>query len=144
MSHLNEKLEVLPDVDEIQVPIEAEDVDAATGAAGVEDDGEGGGSFVADLAVREGVVIHGLAGGGGRHGVEHERDEEERHCHHQKCSPEVVDLVGERIRRWQQEPIGAFQHFGGFEIQLSGGEEFGGGRDFEESLKEEGFRLEVK
>lgn len=121
-------------MDEIQVPIEAEDVDAATGAAGVEDDGEGGGSFVADLAVREGVVLHGLAGGGGRHGVEHERDEEERHRHHQKRTPEVVDLVGERLRRRRRGPAGAFQHFGGFEIQLGGGEEFGGGRGAEANL----------
>jgi len=68
-------------------------VDTAAGASSVEDDGEGGFPIGGDLTVREGVVFDGLVGGGGRHGVEHERDEEERNRHHEERSPEVVDLV---------------------------------------------------
>lgn len=95
--YLLEKLEILANGEEIEIVVEAEDVDAAAGAAGVEDDGVrlagGGGSedLGGDLAVGEGVV-----GGGARgHYVEDEGDEEERDGDDEEDAPVAVDLVGE-------------------------------------------------
>lgn len=85
-THLQEKLEIFANVDEIHVPVEPEDVDAAAGATGIEDDGEriGGFAIGGNLPVREGVVLDGLVGGSGRHEVENERDDEERERNHKK------------------------------------------------------------
>ena len=80
--------------------VEVEDVDAATGASGVKDDGLGSARLLLrqHLPVDEGVVSDELVGGGRRHHVEDEGDEEERDRHHEQCRSEPVDLVGEGLR----------------------------------------------
>ena len=120
--------------------VEVEDVDAAAGATGVEDDGVGSAGLLLrrHLPVDEGVVSDGLVGGGRRHHVEDEGDEEKRDRHHKQRRSEPVDLVGEGLLA-----AGALQHFaGGLEFRrvvvggvrrrgVSGGlavEELGGGR----------------
>lgn len=57
--------------------IEMEDVDAATGAAGVEDDGVGATGFLVGghFPVNEGVISEGLVGGARRHDIEDKDDE---------------------------------------------------------------------
>lgn len=117
--------------------IEMEDVDAAAGAAGVEDDGVGAGGFLDGgyFPVNEGVASDGLVRDAGRHDVEDEGDEEKRDRHDEQRPPEPVDLVGEGLLA-----AGALQHFAGLELRrvLVGGvrgrrvaaavEELGGGR----------------
>lgn len=94
--------------------IEMEDVDAAAGAAGVEDDGVGAGGFLDGgyFPVNEGVASDGLVRDAGRHDVEDEGDEEKRDRHDEQRPPEPVDLVGEGLLA-----AGALQHFAGLELR---------------------------
>lgn len=91
-----------------------EDVDAAAGAAGVEDDGVGSTGFFLGrhFPANEGVVSGGLIGGARRHDVEDEGDEEERDRDHEESPSEPVDLIGERFLA-----AGALQHFARLELR---------------------------
>lgn len=100
-TNLQENLEIFANRNEIKVPIETKDVDAAAGATSVKDDGERIGRFTIGrkFTVRESVNLNGLVGRGRRHEVKNERDEEERECNHQEGTAELIDLIGERLRR---------------------------------------------
>jgi len=71
--YLDEELDLGANVDEIQVRVEAEDVDAAAGAPGVEDDGV----LVSPRGPGPPGDTRG-AGGRARHEEEDEGDERER------------------------------------------------------------------
>lgn len=74
--------------------VEAKDVDAATRATGVEDNGVGlGGSGIrGNLPGAE--FLEGLGGRSGRHQEEDKGDEEERDRYYQQHPSEAMDLVG--------------------------------------------------
>jgi hypothetical protein len=82
-------------VDEIQVGVEAEDVDAAAGAPRVEDDGV----LLGPRGAVQGADLPGGGVGGGRarHEEEHEGDERERREDDEQDAAVPVEAVGERV-----------------------------------------------
>jgi hypothetical protein len=100
-------------VDEIQVGVEAEDMDAAAGATGVEDNG------VPVCPGRPGPpgAAHG-ASGRAWHEEEDERDERERGEDDEHDAPVAVRAVGQRLLAAAVGQRGVAAHLGGV-----GGEE---------------------
>jgi hypothetical protein len=84
LTNLQENLEIFTNVNEIKVPIKSKDMNAATGATSVENDGKRIRRYTIgrNLTVRKGVIFDGFIGRSGRHGVKYECDEEEREYHH--------------------------------------------------------------
>lgn len=111
--YLDEELDLGANVDEIQVGVEAEDVDAAAGAPGVEDDcvpvGPGGPGPPGDARG---------AGGRARHEEEDEGDERERGEEDEQDAPVAVRAVGQRLLAAPVGQRGVAAHLGGV-----GGEE---------------------
>jgi hypothetical protein len=93
--YLDEELDVGANVDEIQVGVEAEDVDAAAGAPRVEDDGV----LLRARGAGQGADLPGGGVGGGRarHEEEHEGDERERREDDEQDAAVAVEAVGERV-----------------------------------------------
>ena len=91
--YLDEELDLGANVDEIQVAVEAEDVDAAAGAPGVEYDGvllgPGDGAGVS--------LPPDPYGGRARHEEEHERDERDGREDDEQDPAVAVHAVGERL-----------------------------------------------
>lgn len=95
---LNEELEILADGEKLEVVVEAEDVDAAAGAAGVKDHG------IRGLGRQLAVVAIGGEGGGqlaasaaAGHDVEDHGEEEERDRDDEEDAPVSVHFVGEGV-----------------------------------------------
>lgn len=93
MDHLDEELDLVANVEQIEVGVEAEDVDAAPGAPGVENDGVLVGVEGAPPPAGGG----GGGGGGARHEEEDEGDEGERGEYDEEDAAVAVEAVGERV-----------------------------------------------
>jgi hypothetical protein len=107
IAYLDEELDLAANVDEIQVGVEAEDVDAAAGAPGVEDDG------VLVGPGRAGPPGAGRgAGGQARHEEEHEGDERERGEDDEQDAPVAVRAVGQRLLAAAVGQRGVAAHLG--------------------------------
>jgi hypothetical protein len=128
--YLDEELDLGANVDEIQVAVEAEDVDAAAGAPGVEYDGVLAGPRDGEALVPD----PSSCGGRARHEEEHERDERDRREDDEQDPAVAVHAVGERLLAARPGELRVAAHLvGGEELEVGQGgravaDAAGGGR----------------